>query len=517
MASSHSAPAPTAESSPLAFFFDQFQSQLPFQLTFPASLPSPNVWTSIAVVVLSLLVLEQTVWRAKRKFLPGDKWTIPIIGQFVNSLHPSLENYQKQWAMGPLSATSVFNMFIVIASANDFARKIFNSSGTYTEPMLVAAARPILEHDNWVFLNGKVHIDYRRMLNQFFTRKSLSMYLSLQDQIAREHFQEWLADSTDEAQPVMGPMRYFNMATSLRVFCGSHVPRDTVRLISDKYWLITKALELVNFPLHIPGTKVYNAIQARKVAMKHLLKAAALSKAHVRAGGEPDCMMDAWCKVMFAQEREYSDKEMAQVVLSFLFASQDAMTSGLIYAFQHLADHPEVLAKVREEQEQIRGGDLTRGITLEELDSCTYLRATVKESLRLKPPVLMVPYKVTAPFPITPDYTAPRGTMVIPSLYPSLHDPAVYPEPTSFLPERWLDPKGTAEQSPKNYLVFGAGAHRCIGYEYALMHIAMVVGTASVLMDWEHSTTQESEKVQIIATIFPKDGCLLKFSPRQRK
>ncbi|KZT52959.1 cytochrome P450 [Calocera cornea HHB12733] len=517
MASSHSAPVPTAESSPLAFFFDQFHAQLPFQLTFPPALPTLNVWTSLAIVVLSLLVLEQTVWRVKRKFLPGDKWTIPVIGQFVNSLHPSLENYQKQWARGPLSATSVFNMFIVIASANEFVRKIFNSSGTYTEPMLVAAARPILEHDNWVFLNGKVHIDYRRMLNQFFTRKSLSMYLATQDIIARDHFKMWLADSTDEAKEVMIPMRFFNMATSLRVFCGSYVPDDVVRLISDKYFLITKAMELVNFPLHLPGTKVYNAIQARKVAMKYLLEAATASKANMRAGGEPNCLMDEWCKVMFAQDREYSDKEMAQVVLSFLFASQDAMTSGLIYAFQHLADHPEVLAKVREEQERIRGGDVDRAITLEELDSCTYLRATVKESLRLKPPVLMVPYKVTEAFPISPTYTVPAGSMVIPSLYPSLHDPEVYPEPKKFLPERWLDPKGTAEQNPKNYLVFGAGAHRCIGYEYALMHIAMVVGTASVLMDWQHVATPQSEKVQIIATIFPKDGCLLRWSPRQRK
>ncbi|EJU00917.1 cytochrome P450 sterol C22-desaturase [Dacryopinax primogenitus] len=507
---SHSASLPTAQSSPLSFL--DIPLSLPFSLS---AVTTPNIWASIALIVLSLLVLEQTVWRTKRKFLPGDTWTIPVIGQFVNSLYPSLENYQKQWALGPLSATSVFNIFIVIASANELTRKIFNS-GAYAEPMLVAAARPILMEDNWVFLNGKVHIEYRRMLNQFFTRKSLSLYLGLQDTIAREHFAFWLKDSSKEAQSVMTPMRYFNMATSLRVFCGRYIDPEQAKLISDKYWLITKALELVNFPLHLPGTKVYNAIQARKVAMVFLLKAARESKVHMRAGGEPGCFMDAWCQEMFATGKEFSEKEMAQVVLAFLFASQDAMSSGLIYAFQHLADHPAVLAKVREEQERIRGGDFDRPITLEELDACTYLRATVKESLRLKPPVLMVPYKVTQPFPISPDYTVPAGSMVVPSVYPSCHDPSVYPSPSSFLPERWLDPNGTAEQNPKNYLIFGAGAHRCIGYEYALMHIAMVIGTASGLMDWEHKKTEDSEKVEIIATIFPKDGCLLKFTPRKR-
>ena len=47
--------------------------------------------------------------------------------------------------------------------------------------------------------------------------------------------------------------------------------------------------------------------------------------------------------------KDFSDLEMAMVVFSFLFASQDAMSSGLIYGFQHLADHPEIYRKVLEE------------------------------------------------------------------------------------------------------------------------------------------------------------------------
>jgi len=56
------------------------------------------------------------------------------------------------------------------------------------------------------------------------------------------------------------------METSLRVFCGPHIPEQAAIEINEKYWAITQALELVNFPLAIPGTNVYKAIQARKVA-----------------------------------------------------------------------------------------------------------------------------------------------------------------------------------------------------------------------------------------------------------
>lgn len=90
--------------------------------------------------------------------------------------------------------------------------------------------------------------------------------------------------------------------------------------------------------------------------------------------------------------------------------------------------------------------------------------------------------------------------MVIPSLYPSLHDPNVYEDPHLLLPERWLDPESKANQNPKNYLVFGAGPHRCIGVEYTTMNMACVMGNAAALLNWDHIKTPDSENVQMIAT-----------------
>ncbi|CAE6433069.1 unnamed protein product [Rhizoctonia solani] len=478
---------------------------------------SGRTWLATGLAVAgSLLVLEQTVYRMKKRHLPGAKWTIPIIGKFTDSLNPTLEGYKKQWDSGALSAVSVFNIFIVIASSNEYTRKIFNSP-MFAEPCLVASAKQVLLKENWVFLTGKVHSDYRRVLNQLFTRKALSMYLAHQDAISRKYFAEWLKNASTEHQESMLPMRNLNMEASLRVFCGRHIPTEAAYEISDKYWLITKALELVNFPLAIPGTKVWNAIQARKAAMIYLTDAARKSKIAMAAGQEPECLIDEWVKEMMAgdeKKKEYSDHEMAMVVLSFLFASQDAMSSAIIYLFQHLADYPEVLAKVREEQYRVRNGDVTKPLTLDMLDEMPYIRAVVKESLRLKPPVTMVPYKTLKPFPISEDYTVPAGAMIIPSLYPSLHDEDIYPDPGNFLPERWLDPESSANKNPRNYMVFGAGPHRCIGVEYTMMHLSTVMGTAAVLMDWDHKITPESNEVQMIATIFPKDGCHLKFTPR---
>ena len=74
---------------------------------------SPTWFYTTAAIVASLLLLEQVVYRYKKRHLPGDTWTIPLIGKFADSMSPSMEGYKKQWDSGALSAISVFNMYVI--------------------------------------------------------------------------------------------------------------------------------------------------------------------------------------------------------------------------------------------------------------------------------------------------------------------------------------------------------------------------------------------------------------------
>lgn len=92
--------------------------------------------------------------------------------------------------------------------------------------------------------------------------------------------------------------------------------------------------------------------------------------------------------------------------------------------------------------------------------------------------------------------------MVIPTTYPSLRDPEIYENPDEFNPERYYT--GDAEEKgAKNWLVFGTGPHYCIGQNYAMLNLALLVGKYSLLMDWEHHPTPLSEEIKVFATIFP--------------
>ncbi|AJS66690.1 Erg5p [Saccharomyces cerevisiae YJM451] len=491
------------------------------------TLKSMSYLKIFATLICILLVWDQVAYQIKKGSIAGPKFKFwPIIGPFLESLDPKFEEYKAKWASGPLSCVSIFHKFVVIASTRDLARKILQSS-KFVKPCVVDVAVKILRPCNWVFLDGKAHTDYRKSLNGLFTKQALAQYLPSLEQIMDKYMDKFVRLSKEnnyEPQVFFHEMREILCALSLNSFCGNYITEDQVRKIADDYYLVTAALELVNFPIIIPYTKTWYGKKTADMAMKIFENCAQMAKDHIAAGGKPVCVMDAWCKLMHDAKnsndddsriyhREFTNKEISEAVFTFLFASQDASSSLACWLFQIVADRPDVLAKIREEQLAVRNNDMSTELNLDLIEKMKYTNMVIKETLRYRPPVLMVPYVVKKNFPVSPNYTAPKGAMLIPTLYPALHDPEVYENPDEFIPERWVE-GSKASEARKNWLVFGCGPHVCLGQTYVMITFAALLGKFALYTDFHHTVTPLSEKIKVFATIFPKDDLLLTFKKR---
>jgi C-22 sterol desaturase len=313
------------------------------------------------------------------------------------------------------------------------ARKVFNSP-TFVKPCVVDAAYKLLRPTNWVFLDGKAHVDYRKGLNGLFTRQALETYLPGQEEVYTQYFKKFLRISQEEHKgqptPFMPDFRELMCAVSCRTFVGHYISDHAIKKIADDYYLITAALELVNFPIILPWTKSWYGKKAADMVLEEFAKCAAKSKVRMAAGGKTECILDGWVSQMLESERYrqkvaegkevdtekpsmlirlFSDFEISMTLFTFLFASQDATSSASTWLFQIMADRPDLLDKVREENLRVRGGDRNMPVTMDLMESLTYTRAVVKETLRYRPPVIMVPYIAKKAFPITEDYTVPKG------------------------------------------------------------------------------------------------------------
>jgi C-22 sterol desaturase len=496
------------------------------------------------------------IWR--KGSIAGPPFKIPLMGPFIQALHPRFEAYLEQWASGPLSCVSVFHKyvlwstspqdtsckdycilicllarrFVVLASDRDIAHKVFKSP-SYAEPCIVPVAKDILGHRAWVFLQGKAHAEYRRGLTPLFTNNAIASYLPAQERVLADYFDKFVAASqATRGRPrvFMTLFREINCALSCRTFFGDYISQDAVKKIADDYYLATEALELVNIPfsMYIPFTKVWKGKRTADAVHREFVKCAAACKANMaKEGATPTCTVDHWVLHMMESERyrqkvaagdmdaekpknlirEFSNEEISETLFTFLFASQDASSSATTWLFQILAQRPDVLGRLREENLTARDGDRNRPFDLPMLESLTYTKAVIKELLRHRPPVIFVPYLATKSFPVTPDYTVPKGSMIIPSCYPALHDSEAYPQPEVFDPERWIT--GDAESKTKNWLVFGAGPHDCLARRYVPLQMAGMIGKAALELDWEHHATDKSEEIRVFATLFPMVSCPL--------
>ncbi|KAJ3550271.1 hypothetical protein NM208_g60 [Fusarium decemcellulare] len=488
-------------------------------------------------IFLMLIVYDQVIYIRRKGSIAGPRFKIPFMGPFMQALYPKFDAYLAQWASGPLSCVSIFHKFVVLASDRDIAHKVFKSP-TFAKPCIVPMAIEIMRPTAWVFLTGKAHTEFRRGLNGLFSNNALSTYLPVQEKVYSDYFGRFVAASetnNGKPMPFMALFREINCALSCRTFFGDYISQDAVKRITEDFYQITAALELVNIPLsiYVPFTKCWRGKRTADAVLAEFARSAAACKANMASGAKPTCIVDQWVFHMMESKRyhdrvaagevgaekptnlirEFTNEEIGQTMFTFLFASQDASSSATTWLFQVLAQRPDVLDRLREENLAVRGGDKHRPFELSMLESLTYTNAVIKELLRYRPPVIFVPYLTTKKFPVSPSYTAPKGSLIVPSCYPALHDPKAYPDPETFDPDRWIT--GDAERHTKNWLVFGAGPHDCLARRYVPLTMAAMIGKAALELDWVHHATPLSEEIRVFATLFPEDECPLVFTKRE--
>jgi cytochrome P450 len=164
-----------------------------------------------------------------------------------------------------------------------------------------------------------------------------------------------------------------------------------------------------------------------------------------------------------------SDKQIRDEAVTLFVAGHETTAMGLAWACHELARNPAILARVQEEADRFCG----RTPSLGELEGLSFSLRVFKEALRKYPPVYFILRMPTAEVEIG-GYSIPRGTLVIVSTYGMHHNPAVYPDPERFDPDRF-EPAAEAARHRSAWLPFGNGPRVCIGNHFALLEGQLVL------------------------------------------
>lgn len=162
-----------------------------------------------------------------------------------------------------------------------------------------------------------------------------------------------------------------------------------------------------------------------------------------------------------------TDKELRDELVTLLAAGHETSATSIAWSLHEIIATPGVQDKLREELLTVVGDE---PLSAEHLPRLVYTDAVVKESLRLRPIIPIVVRSLKAPFEVA-GYNLPRGIVVTPCIWLVHRRPELYPDPTAFQPERFLDRR----PDPYEWLPFGGGVRRCIGQAFALYEMKIVL------------------------------------------
>jgi cytochrome P450 len=222
----------------------------------------------------------------------------------------------------------------------------------------------------------------------------------------------------------------------------------------------------------------------------------AARRADAKAGERKDVLS------MLLQARDedgegLTDQELRDELMTALAAGHETTATSLAWAFERILSHPSIYARLREEVRAIGGVDAEP----ERIAALPYLDATIKEVMRLRPVIPVVGRVLQKPYTLA-GYDLPAGAAVGACIYLAQRNADVYDEPDAFRPERWIG----VQPDPTTWLPFGGGIRRCVGAQFALYEMKIVLATILASCDLELAQATPARVVRRAITFWPEGG-----------
>lgn len=232
-------------------------------------------------------------------------------------------------------------------------------------------------------------------------------------------------------------------------------------------------------------------------------------------------LMAATSEDVAVEGEGFSEKEVADNVMTMLLAGEDTTANSLAWTIYFLVKYPEVQHKLRAEIFSVLGDAPIA--EFEQLRDLPYLDGVIHEAMRLKPvaPLNVVEANVDC---VVDNLSFKKGDFVTILARTMATNPSDFPDAQSYKPERWLanarinvgagagaGDKGERQVNQRAFIPFGSGPRLCPGRSLALLEMKMVL--VMMMQNFTISPGADLDKVreELSFTMSPR-GLLLAFA-----
>jgi cytochrome P450 len=346
---------------------------------------------------------------------------------------------------------------MVLFSHPDAVREVF-----HLDPEIAPAGqsweflRPFAGQHSILLLDGGEHLRERRLMAAPFHGPRMRALAPVIAELARRELETWSGHVV-----ALERMRQLTLEIILRVVFGAGVEPEVRHLRAA----IDTTLEGVrSLPRVLAMVLVRRDLGPRspwgrfRVAVERFDALLLALIARHRSEGSDDSLLSVLLEQRDEDGKPPTDRHIRDQLVALLVGGHDSSAASLAWAFERLARHPAVLARLREGEP-------------------AYLDAVVKEVLRVRPALTIAPRRLSAPARIA-GHTLPAGVQVAACLWLAMRREDLWPDAGAFRPERWLE---AHEPDPMSWIPFGGGVRRCAGAPFAEMEMREVLRAAADL------------------------------------
>ncbi|WVZ59032.1 hypothetical protein U9M48_009240 [Paspalum notatum var. saurae] len=398
---------------------------------------------------------------------------------------------------GPLMLIRVCERVAVVVSSAEAAREIFKGHDVTFEQ------RPSSPGIDELYRHGEGIIfapygDQWRQLRRIVMTELLSARRVEAFRRIREDEAARLVSSLASAPPgqvvnVGERLDEFIADAGVRAIFSDRLPDRTVFLKMVRQIDDIEAL----FDLHdlFPSSRLLRMIPWGRKAERHrqellrlmddILRSHEERRAAGGGGDEEQDMIDVLLRIQKEDDMRVSlTQGVIRAVLTDLFgAAVDTSSTTLQWAMAELMANPRVLEKAQSETRHFLAGHAR--VQEVELNKLSYMKAVIKETLRMHPPGSLAPRVCLGDCKIQ-GYDVPQGTIILTNVYAISRDPKYWENPDMFMPERFqVDKAFDYKGLDFEYTPFGTSRRICPGINFATANIEIALASLLYHFDWK--------------------------------
>lgn len=375
---------------------------------------------------------------------------------------------------GGIAQFKLLNKIYLLVSNPDYVKYILQDNyKNYIRGRSVETGRVLLGN-GLPLIDGNFWLRERRMLQPAFHRERLGKLTDRMGHIIDSFLQEWVAKAGhDQPLDLDDEMMRLTLTIIIKSMFSAEIDNKIESLshafnVASKF-MLWRSQQFWKLPLSVPLPRHVEYNRALKVLNETIYPLIEDGRNHPK-----DDLLGMMLEMRDAETGEgLSDQQARDEVVTIFFAGHETTAATLAWAFYLLSQHPGVEARLRAEVESVLRG---RRPSFADLPSLVYTQQVINEVLRLYPAAYLFAREAVVD-DVLDGYHIPANTLIFISPFVTHRDPKYWPDPERFDPDRFGQEQ-VASRPRQLYYPFGEGPHVCIGNNFAVMEMQLILAMA---------------------------------------